>query len=106
MEQRPPVVRGRTQRLHRIAAKGIDTECQQHDASHHLQEHLVLQNQFIHETHAVSRNQRITDIAQGSSQTCNKTVPASFVQCTLNAKHADRPQRSGNHHSHDDALYQ
>lgn len=57
-----PRTRRRAKRLHRITAEGIDTKSQQHDAAHYLKKNMMLQDEFVHETHSVSRNQRIANI--------------------------------------------
>ena len=45
-----------------IRVNELYSKSQQHDAAHHLKKNMMLQDEFVHETHSVSRNQRITNI--------------------------------------------
>ena len=82
--------RDRTDGADRIATEGKDTEHKQHDTTYNLEQHLMLGQEFVHETHAVTGNQRIDDITQASPQPRNKAIPTAFVERTLYTKHAHR----------------
>ena len=106
MQIRSSRCRRRTKRTHGVATECINTETKQHDTTHNLKKHLMLQNKLVHKTHAITRNQSIAYIAQCSAKPCDKAKPASLVQSTLNAKHTNRAQRCGHDDPHHEPFYQ
>ena len=63
MKIRTFVGRSRTNRVHRIAAKGIDSEKQQHDAAQQLQIKNILIDIIEHKAHTITCQQSISYVA-------------------------------------------
>ena len=81
--------------LHRIALEAINTEYQQQDTSKNLKIELVLGiiYKIHHKTHAQACKQSIYNVAACGTHTCYKPIPATLVECTLDAKDAYRTHR-------------
>ena len=54
--------------------------------------------------HTETSHQRIDDVAQSSTQSCDKTAPAVFVQSTLHTKYSHRTHWSRHDHTDYHAL--
>ena len=90
----------------RISAIGINAECQQHDTSGNLQVPAILLviDKIHHITHAIPSDACIDDIAQGSTYSCDKTIPSALVQRALHAKHSHRSHRCRSYDSYEHPL--
>ena len=97
VKQRPLLVAAAVHLAGGIGAETADAENQQDDASDNLQPKLVggIGDEVHDKTHAQTRQQRIDDIAHGSTDAGDKSVRAPFVQGALYAQHAYRSHRSG-----------
>jgi len=85
--------------LSRVGAVAINAKEQQHNAAANLKhEAIALVAYEVHdETHAEACEQRIDNVAHASPDTCDKAVPATFVQCALYAKYSHRTHWSRSH---------
>ena len=106
MEIRAFAGRSRTNGLYRITAERVNTEYQQQDTSEQLQIENILVDIIEDETHSVTCQQSVGYIAQRGSYTGYKTIPAPFIQSTLNAQYSYRTQRCGHYNTDYEPLPQ
>ena len=66
----------------------------------------MFHQKLIHKAHAITGYQRINDITQASAQTCDKAIPAAFIQRTLNTKHTYWAQGCRNNNTDDKPFHQ
>ena len=81
--------------LHRVAFEAVDSEHEEHQTAENLKIELVLgvAHKIHHKTHAQACKQSIYNVAACGTHTCYKPIPATLVECTLDAKDAYRPHR-------------
>ena len=81
--------------LHRVTLEAVDSKHEEHQASENLKIELVLgvAHKIHHKTHAQACKQSIYNVAECGTHTCYKPIPATLVECTLDAKDAYRTHR-------------
>jgi len=84
--------------VHLLAGVGVETvqaEAEEQYGAEYLQEELILGvvDEVHYETHAEACDEGVDEIGEGCTETRDEAIPASFVEGTLYAEHADRPHR-------------
>ena len=81
--------------LHRVAFEAVDSEHEEHQTAENLKIELILgvAHKIHHKTHAQACKQSIYNVAACGTHTCYKPIPATLVECTLDAKDAYRTHR-------------
>lgn len=81
--------------LHRVALETVDSEYEEHQTAENLKIELVLgvTHKIHYKTHAQACKQSIYNVAACGTHTCYKPIPATLVECTLDAKDAYRTHR-------------
>ena len=79
-----------------VRAEWVDAEQQKHYTSKNLKEKLILAvaDQVHNKTHSQASKQGIDDIACSSTDARYKTLPTTFIQCSLYTEYAYRSDRS------------
>ena len=92
--------------LRRVHAPRIDAKAQKQHTADNLQVELVLVvvDEIHDECHTEARDTGIDDVADGCTNACSKTIPASFVQRALYAKDAYWSHRRWRNHTNQHAF--
>lgn len=83
----------------RITTESIKSEQEKQQTARPLEHQHIPRNKAGNEAHAIARQQGIDQVAQSSSQARNETIPASFVQSTLDTQNTYRTQGRRNYDS-------
>lgn len=85
--------------LRRVGAIAVDAKQQQYNTATYLKHktRTLVAHKIHDKTHTDTRKQRIYKVADTSTDTRNKTIPATFIQSSLYAKHPHRTHRSRCH---------
>lgn len=90
----------------RVGAETVNTEKEEHHASHNLQEKLVvgIVDEIHHKRHTHTCDGGIKQVAHRSSYACHKAIPPTFVKRALYAQYTHRTHRCRGKNTNDDTL--